>query len=81
VAERVLPGLCADTVYDRDLIIGRLVKDAGLTPYMAAWVLKELRHGKVGVTILPFKEALEAAEEKGEDGGHRYVRRRVGGGG
>ena len=36
-----------------------------------AWVLKELRHGKVGVTILPFKEAVAAADVIGEDGGHR----------
>ena len=48
-----------------------------------AWVLKELRHGKVGVTILPFEEATVAAEERGDDDddeeedgggepGHRY---------
>ena len=52
-------------------------------PPGTAWVLKELRHGKVGVTILPFEEATVAAEERGdpddddddEDGGepgHRY---------
>ena len=37
----------------------------------SAWVLKELRHGKVGVTILPFQEARAAADALGEDGGHR----------
>ena len=51
-------------------------------PPGTAWVLKELRHGKVGVTILPFEEATVAAEERGDDDddeedgggepGHRY---------
>ena len=38
----------------------------------AAWVLKELTHGKTGVTILPYADAAASAGETGDDGEHRY---------
>lgn len=38
----------------------------------SAWVLKELVHGKAGVTILPYADALAASDERGEDDEHRY---------
>ena len=36
------------------------------------WVLKELVHGKAGVTILPYADALAASDERGDDDEHRY---------